>query len=923
MITSEIAVAYTQCKLKAYFLLCSYKKGISHEYISILEEEAKKNRAEYFSKIKMEMPKSKIYSSDSMKKGVPILLEANLTFDDLGVYADVLTRVEEISSQRMHNYTPTLVVGTYKISKEQKFQLAFIGYVLSNFQKEKPVSGTIVGSGNSVHKVKIEALYKEAGIVLKNLKTLTQNSNMEPPPIILNKHCPQCPFQKDCEIKAVEKDDLSLLSRISPKDIQKYQKKGIFSTNQLSYLFRPRKQRKGKKKTKIPLHYRPELQALAIRTEKIYIQELPVISRHGIELFLDIEGIPDQDSYYLIGLLVVSGEEQLSYSFWADSINDEQQIWDDFIEKVNEYPDASIYHYGGYDSKAIHQLKNRYGKDSETVENRLVNVNSFIYGKVYFPVRSNSLKELGKFIGMAWTHSESSGLQSLVWRYRWNESKNQEYKQILITYNKEDCKALYLLTEELSKIIETADSKWNIDFADQPKKHATDIGNQIHEELDLMLKFAHADYDKKKISTKLEKSRNNELEGQKKQKKLTYTRLRKTPGKIIQVPSREKCPQCEGAIQITEKTVEKTITDLVFTKNGCRKTVTKYIGKIVHCRRCHEYHNPKIIKEFKRKKFGHSFMVWTVYQRIILRLPYEIITQVMEDMLNERTSSSTVVEFIRFSAKYYSYTEKLLIQKILKSPFIHADETKINIQGEDQYVWVFTDGKHVVLRKTKTREASIVHEFLSNYTGVLISDFYPGYDSVKCRQQKCWSHLIRDLNDDLWKEPFNEGFELFVLEVKNLIVPILQTIQKYGLKKRHLNKFKKNIDQFYKKNIDHQVYKFEVTLKYQKRFQRYRDSLFIFLEEDGISWNNNMAERAIRPLAVQRKISGTFYDSFVSEYLLFLGIAQSCKFQEKPFLKFLLSQEKDIDLFKSPKSLKYSKLTPKSKSIDTGNRTNG
>jgi Transposase IS66 family len=52
------------------------------------------------------------------------------------------------------------------------------------------------------------------------------------------------------------------------------------------------------------------------------------------------------------------------------------------------------------------------------------------------------------------------------------------------------------------------------------------------------------------------------------------------------------------------------------------------------------------------------------------------------------------------------------------------------------YVWVFTDGTHVVFRMTETREAVIVHEFLSDYQGILISNFYPGYDAVKCRAQK-------------------------------------------------------------------------------------------------------------------------------------------------------------------------------------------
>jgi len=140
---------------------------------------------------------------------------------------------------------------------------------------------------------------------------------------------------------------------------------------------------------------------------------------------------------------------------------------------------------------------------------------------------------------------------------------------------------------------------------------------------------------------------------------------------------------------------------------------------------------------------------------------------------------------------------------------------------------------------------------------------------------------------------------------------MLQTIQKYGLKKRHLNKFKKSVDLFYKKQIEKPVYTFEVTAKYQKRFQRYKNSLFSFMEEDNIPWNNNMAERAIRQLAVQRKISGSFYKHAVPHYLLLLAIAQTCRFQNKPFLKFLISKEKNIDKYKAPKPLKYSEVATK------------
>ncbi len=499
-ISSGIVLAYIQCRLKAYLLLFTDKKGIENEYISILEEEAKINKEEYLSLIKKQTSKFKYYSPDNMKDGISILANADLYFNNLQAYSDIIARIGKDSSGNTSFYVPMLIIGTYKISIEQKFQLAFIGYVLSNIQKQKPVLGIIVDRAKNDHEIKLEPFYKGVEKAIRNLNIWIQDASHETPPLILNKHCAYCQFKKDCEEKAVEKDDLSLLSGLTPKSIQKYHDKGIFTVKQLSYLFRPRKQSKRSKKLRIPLRYRSELQALAIRNEKIYIQELPKISKNEVELFLDIEGIPDQDFYYLIGLLVSNGKEKLHYFFWANSKKDEKKILDNFIEEVNKYPDAPIYHYGRYDLRAINQLKKRYRKDSDTIEKRLINVTSFIYGKIYFPVKSNNLKELGKYLGAAWTDPNASGLQSLVWRYNWDESQNKIYRQLLLNYNKEDCNALYLLVRKILEIIEVADSNDDIDFANKPKKYATTIGSQIHNQLENFLKYSHAGYDKNKIN---------------------------------------------------------------------------------------------------------------------------------------------------------------------------------------------------------------------------------------------------------------------------------------------------------------------------------------------------------------------------------------------------------------------------------------
>jgi Transposase IS66 family len=136
---------------------------------------------------------------------------------------------------------------------------------------------------------------------------------------------------------------------------------------------------------------------------------------------------------------------------------------------------------------------------------------------------------------------------------------------------------------------------------------------------------------------------------------------------------------------------------------------------------------------------------------------------------------------------------------------------------------------------------------------------------------------------------------------------MIEAVQGRAAKARHLAKFVPAVDAFYARYITGASYKSEVTQKYQKRFERYHETLFTFLSLDGIPWNNNTAERGIRHLAVQRKISGAFFEGPVSNYLLLLGIAQTCRFQEKSFLKFLMSGGLDVDAFRSGKRLRISK----------------
>jgi predicted RecB family nuclease len=489
IITPDIVVAYAQCPRKAYLLLFSPDKGEPHEYVQILEQQRQENQERYLHRLQHTHADVQPYAVENLRKGSKVLINAHLQVDGFAAECGVLTRVEGASTFGTYRYEPTIFVGTHSISKEQQLELSFVGYVLEHLQSTSPVAGRIVGVDGTSHTIKLEHSSKALTPLLEPLHAWTTMDAPTPPPIVLNKHCPLCPFQRLCHAQAEQEDNLSLLNGMKARVMRQYEKKGIFTVKQLSYLFKPRKRKKGSRKSS-PVTHKVELQALAIREKKIYLQELPELSRQPVELFLDIEGVPDRGLYYLVGLLVCQGDTTGHYAFWADTDPDERHMWQQFVDKVQQYPDAPIYHYGSYEPRAIAQLAKRYHTDAESLTKRLVNVNGYIYGKVYFPVRSNGLKDIGHFIGAKWTSPQASGLQSLVWRHHWEQTQDVTYREILVAYNREDCQALKVLTDALSKIQRASDTLSEVDFAHQPKRHATEVGEQVHSQFEAILKFA-------------------------------------------------------------------------------------------------------------------------------------------------------------------------------------------------------------------------------------------------------------------------------------------------------------------------------------------------------------------------------------------------------------------------------------------------
>ena len=188
-------------------------------------------------------------------------------------------------------FIPIRFIFTNKLTRRDKLLLVFDVFALSEMLGSEVGLGKIIhGDDQATLNVKTSPLASEVRKLTAKVATLL--SSLSAPDLALNRHCAECEFQARCRQKAIEADDLSLLSGMTEKERNRHRSKGIFTVNQLSYTFRPRRTPKRAKNPAKP-HYLA-LQALSIRENTVYIHsrksatskfKVQRLSRHRIGLY--------------------------------------------------------------------------------------------------------------------------------------------------------------------------------------------------------------------------------------------------------------------------------------------------------------------------------------------------------------------------------------------------------------------------------------------------------------------------------------------------------------------------------------------------------------------------------------------------------------------------------------------------------------
>jgi len=547
-ISSELFLDYLKCQYKVYLKAVGRLGSISD--FQMLEVELKQEYAGCAcKKLSKSYPTEQISLSpksliNALENRYSLIIKAHAVIDNLSVYFDALILSKE---KLVLKYQPILFVYNENIHKQDRLLLTFGGLVLSKILNRQARYGRIIrGKAFTSTKIYIEKLIPSVEQILSEIFRIFNGKSL--PKMQLNDHCKICAFNHYCHEIATSNDDLSLLKGLSKKEITKLNKRGIFNITQLSYTFRPRKQRK--KKGKLPLIFNPPLQALAIRKDKIYIAQKPDIPEKMPLIYLDVEGIPHRKFYYLIGLHIDYGEYQDNFSFWANNQDEEMVIWDLFLKALNRIDRFTVAHYGSYDRRALNSMQKKYGGNKlliERLSSSCVNVLSMIYGQIYFPIYSNDLKSLASYLDFKWSAKNPSGLQAIIWRHRWEITQNDEYKKKLLKYNHEDCLALRHVMEAIYTIC-----KPNMLPESNNQKDTYEIDDLVHgwphifkrneffsKTFDRINKCSYFDYQREKIYVRTNPSIKRNLHRETKRFK-----KRVKINKIVECSRPKKCPRC-------------------------------------------------------------------------------------------------------------------------------------------------------------------------------------------------------------------------------------------------------------------------------------------------------------------------------------------------------------------------------------------
>jgi transposase len=330
---------------------------------------------------------------------------------------------------------------------------------------------------------------------------------------------------------------------------------------------------------------------------------------------------------------------------------------------------------------------------------------------------------------------------------------------------------------------------------------------------------------------------------------------RKTPNRIDHRKEHraKRCPECGGHLNRCSDTRTRCTEDIPEVE----PEVTEHTIHRDWCPNCRKRVEPTVPDALPGATLGNHVLVLAAWLHYALGNTLSQIVEVFNFHLQLKISRGGLLQmWYRLQAILYPWYEQIQ-QEALQSAVLHADETGWRVDGKTHWLWSFSTSTLTYFMIDRSRGSPALQKFfVQEFAGILVSDFWGAYNAVVCAlRQTCLVHLFRDLEHvERYKSPSKE-WPAFAKKLRRLIGDAIRlwrrkhdlTPETYTSRRHRLT--------IRLQDLIEASWKDSQARRLIKRLRRHQNDLFTFLDQPGVPFENNHAERTIRPAVIIRKNS--------------------------------------------------------------------
>jgi len=313
------------------------------------------------------------------------------------------------------------------------------------------------------------------------------------------------------------------------------------------------------------------------------------------------------------------------------------------------------------------------------------------------------------------------------------------------------------------------------------------------------------------------------------------------------------CPKCGGRLQRCADTRTRYTEDIPHI----HPEVTEHVIHRDWCPRCQMKVEPVVPDALPGATLGNHVLVLSAWLHYALGNTLSQIVEVFNFHLQMKITPGGLTQmWYRLQAILYPWYEQIQ-QQALHSAVLHADESGWRVDGKTHWLWCFTMRNLTYYMINRCRGSpALMKFFVEEFAGTLVSDFWGAYNAVVCAlRQTCLVHLLRELaHTEQYKSP-GRHWPVFAKKLRRLVGDAIRLWraradlpqQTYASRRARLTTRLQELLAM--------PWKDRHAKRLIKRLRRHQNDLFTFLDQPDVPFDNNAAERAIRPAVVIRKNS--------------------------------------------------------------------